>query len=341
MAERNKKMNTHNRKNDRSLVIKMVVIKNYILGWKEYFRYLPLIIFGIIAIILGFVVPHFLTTRNIINILKQSSALGLMTIGITVVMITGGIDLSIPSVMALGGILGAMYMRAGGNPIFGGLIMLAVCTSLSVVNGYAITYLRMVPFVVTLSMMYIATGASVWLTREVSIAGLPPQFIDGVMGKIGGIPVVVLFLTLMTFLVLIFMRNSIYGRWLYAVGSNSEVARLFGIPKDKIIFGAYICSGFFAGLAAIVTTARLASASATMGSEGIVLNVIGAAVIGGVSIYGAEGNVLGAVVGAVFIIMIENVMNMMRISYYMSLLAKGILIVSVIAFDTWRRKQIY
>ncbi len=306
---------------------------------REYIRYLPLFVFAILVVVLGLTVPHFLTLRNIINILQQSSALGLMTIGMTLVLITGGMDLSIPPVMALAGILGAMHMRATGNSFFGGLIMVAVSTTLGAINGFAVAYLKMVPFVVTLSMMYVATGAATWLTREKSIANLPSGFVEFVMSKVGFIPTTVIFLIAVTIFVAIMMRRSVYGRWLYAVGSNAEVARLFGIPKDKVIFGAYLFSGFFAGLAAIVSTARLASASATMGSEGVVLNVVGSAVIGGVSIYGAEGSVLGAVIGSILMVTIENVMNMARVSYYMSLVAKGIIIVSVATFDTWRKQQ--
>ncbi len=306
---------------------------------KPLLQYLPLVVFVVVVVILGYNVPRFLTLGNMINIMRQSTALSLMTIGVTVVMITGGIDLSIPSVMALGGIIGSMYMREAGNPVIGSLIMVVICTSLGAINGYAVAYLKMVPFVVTLSMMYIVTGISVWLTRDVSVAGLPASFLDGVMSSVVGFPLIVIVMLAIGVFVYIMMRKSIYGRWLYAVGSNTEVASWFGIPHIKIIFRSYIFSGFFAGLAAIVTTARLASASATMGSEGIVLNVIGAAVVGGVSIYGAAGNVLGAVAGAFFITMIGNIMNMMRISYYMTLFFTGVVIVAVIAFDTWRKNK--
>ncbi|MGQ9623693.1 MAG: ABC transporter permease [Candidatus Caldatribacteriaceae bacterium] len=310
----------------------------WILKRQEYARYLPLLVLAVAVIILGVISPGIISTRNLINVLQQSSALALMAIGITMVMVTGGIDLSIPSVMAVGGILGAMFMRGGGNPTLGGAIMVIICSFLGMLNGFAVAYLEMVPFVVTLSMMYIATGISIWLTREVSIGNLPPQFIGNLMARFLGIPVPVIIMLLLAFLTFVFMKKSLYGRWLYAVGSHPEAARLCGIPVQKMIFWAYGFSGFFAGLAAIITVARLASASSTMGGEGIVLNMVGSAVVGGVSIYGAEGNALGAVVGAIFVTLIENIMNMMGVSYYMSLVAKGILIVSVVAFDSWRRK---
>lgn len=303
-------------------------------------RYMPLILLFLAILILGFTVPHFLTTRNIINILRQSSALGLMAIGITAVLIGGGIDLSIPSIMALGGIVGAIYMRGGGSPILAGLIMVAVCTLGGTVNGYVVAYLRMIPFVVTLSMMYVATGASIWLTREISVAGLHPSFVDTVMSRIGIIPVPVVFLIIITGIVAILMKQGIYGRWLYAVGANPAVSRSMGIPKDRIIFGTYVFAGFFAGLAAIITTARLMSASATMGAEGIVLNVISSAVVGGVSVYGGVGSPLGAVTGAILITMISNSMNMMHVSYFMTLVVKGGVIILVVAVDSYFRRVV-
>lgn len=306
---------------------------------EEFIRYLPLILFVMVIVILGLIVPHFLTTRNIINILRQASALGLMAIGITAVLIGGGIDLSIPPLMALGGILGAMYMRGGGSPILGGLIMIAVCTLGGMINGYAVAYLRMIPFVVTLSMMYIAMGASIWLTREISIAGLPRSFTDTIMGDIWIIPVPVVFLLVVTAGVTFLMRNNLYGRWLYAVGSKPETARSLGVPKDRIIFGTYAFSGFFAGLAAIITTARLLSASSRMGSEGVVLNVIASAVVGGVSIYGGTGSPLGAVIGAILITLIGNIMNLMRVTYFMTLVVKGCVIIAVIALDSLYRHR--
>lgn len=302
--------------------------------------YFPPLVVATFVLLLGSFIPHFLSMRNFTNILAQTSALGLMAVGVSFTMITGGIDLSVPSVMALGGIFGAMFMRAGGSPIIGVLVMLVMGSALGSLNGLAVAYLGLIPFVVTLSMMYITTGASVWLTREISVSGLPTSFVKAFTMKVFGLPVSVFIWLIATFVVFEIIRRSQYGRWMYAVGSSPSVAKLFGIPVQRVIFRAYVLSGFFAGLAAVIATARLASASSKMGSEGVILNVIGAAVVGGVSIHGAEGSVLGASIGAIFIVMLENMMNMMRVSYYMSLLAKGILIIVIVAFDCWRKERI-
>src|SRR3972149_336004 len=264
-------------------------------------RYLPLIMLAVIIIVIGILSPNFLTARNAINILRQSAALGLMAIGMTAVLVGGGIDRSLPSVMAFSGILGAMYMRDGGNPVLAAAIMIVVGTLSGCINGFAVAYLRMIPFVVPLAMMNIAMGASIWITESVSVAPINQGFIDVVMAKFSIIPIPVIFVAIVTILAQALMKNSLFGRWLFAVGTNARAARVSGIPTTPVIFGTYAFSGFMAGMAAIVVVARLMSAAPTMGEEGVVLDIVSSAVIGGVSIYGGVGSPLGAVVGALFI----------------------------------------
>jgi len=227
-------------------------------------RYLPLIMLAVIIIVIGILSPNFLTARNAINILRQSAALGLMAIGMTAVLVGGGIDLSLPSVMAFSGILGAMYMRDGGNPVLAAAIMIVVGTLSGCINGFAVAYLRMIPFVVTLAMMNIAMGASIWITESVSVAPINQGFIDVVMAKFSIIPIPVIFVAIVTILAQALMKNSLFGRWLFAVGTNARAARVSGIPTTPVIFGTYAFSGFMAGMAAIVVVARLMSAAPTM-----------------------------------------------------------------------------
>ena len=297
-------------------------------------RFLPVALFVVVVAFLGFTVDRFFTANNLLNILMQSSALGFMALGMTAVLVTGGIDLSIPAIMAFAGILGSLYMRDGGGPLVGALIMIGVGVGGGALNGLAVASLGMIPFVVTLSTQAIAMGACVMITNSVSVLGLHESFLATVMSKIGRIPTPILALACVTLFVAILSQRSIFGRWLYAVGINAETARVSGIPKKKVLFGAYVFAGLFAGLAAIVVTARLASASPTMGQEGVVLNVVGAAVVGGVSIYGGSGSFAGAVVGAVIITMISNIMNMAHLSYYATLIVKGLVIVAVVAIDS-------
>jgi ribose transport system permease protein len=151
-------------------------------------RYLPLVLMVIVFVYMAFTVEHFMTERNLINILRQASALAIMSVGMTAVLITGGIDLSIPSNMAFGGILGAMYMRDGGDPVVASLIMVATCTAVGAFNGFAVAGLRMIPFVVTLSMMYVMEGAALWVTEKVSVVISNQTFLKFVKDNVRGIP---------------------------------------------------------------------------------------------------------------------------------------------------------
>lgn len=314
------------------------------------FRVAPLILLAFILVSLAIFSDDFYKTRNIINIFVQASTLGLMTIGMTTVLITGGIDLSIPSVMAVSAILGAMFMRDAAELIPGiseGLtifiscvIMLVTGALLGSVNGFAVAYLNMIPFVVTLAMMTVASGTAIWVTNSVSVPVFSEPFLDLVLARIGGqIPVPVIILVVMTIIAFVVIRRSLFGRWLYAIGTNVRAARVSGVPTRRVTFLAYITSGLFAGLTAIVLSARLGSASANMGNDGVVLDIVSAAVVGGVSIYGGVGGPLGAVLGAIFITVISNSMNMLQFSFFTSLIVKGIVIIAFVAIDSRRRSS--
>jgi ribose/xylose/arabinose/galactoside ABC-type transport system permease subunit len=315
-------------------------IKTLFLRYPKVSRYIPIGVLFLVILVIGATVPYFLTGRNIISVTRQAAALGLMAMGMTIVLIAGGIDISIPSVMALSGILGSMYILTGVPAIWGVLLMVVIGTTLGMVNGFAVAYLKMVPFVVTLSTMAITTGASVWITKNISVAGFPLSYIDTIMGRVGFLPVPVLIVIITMLFLWVFMKRSFLGRWLYAVGINAKTAEVCGVPRNRVIFSTYALSGFLAGFSAMIVTARLESASPTMGDEGVVLNVIGSAVVGGASIYGGVGSPIGAAVGAIFIVLISNSMTMMHIPYHTTLIVKGLVIVAFVAFDAFNRKNL-
>lgn len=303
----------------------------------DIFLVLPYLILLVALVVMGITLPYFFTFRNLMNILRQASSLAIMAMGITIVLITGGMDISIPAVMAFSGILGSIYIVNGGAIIVGIIIMLSVATFLGIINGLAIAYLRMVPFVVTLSMQAVATGASVWMTRNISISGLPNSYVTIITGNLFGIPNSIIYALAIGLILWVLMKKTMPGRWLFSVGTNVRTSKVSGIPGDAVVFFAYLVSGFMAGVAAIFITARLESASPTMGEEGVVLNVMGAAVIGGASIYGGIGSSLGAIFGAIIMTLITNGMNMMHISYHSTLIVKGFVIIFFVAFDSLKR----
>lgn len=278
--------------------------------------------------------PRFFRYQNLVNILLQVSLLGLMSMGMAVVMIAGGIDLSLPANMAIGAVLGAMYMKSGGDWIVSCFIMVAVGVLVGLVNGIAVSRLKMIPFVVTLAMMTVLSGSAVWLTNSLSISQISNSFVSLFdASPIFGIPMTIWLATAVTVSATILMRSTMFGRWVYVVGLNSRAARVAGVPVERIVLTSYVISGLMAGLTSILLTARLGSASASMGNDGMVLDIVSACVVGGVSIYGGSGRVPGAVFGAFLITVLSNAMNLIGVSYYLSLIIKGAVIITFIAVE--------
>jgi ribose/xylose/arabinose/galactoside ABC-type transport system permease subunit len=252
----------------------------------------------------------------------------------------GGIDLSLPANMAFGAVLGALSMKAGGDWRLGVIITIATCALIGLVNGYAVSRLKMIPFVVTLAMMTMVSGASTWLTNSLSISQLPDRFMDFFGAKpVFDLPVTVLVVAVLGIFITVLMRSTVLGRWAYAVGINERAARIARIPIERVVLAAYLFSGLMAGLSAVLLTVRLGSASANMGNDGVVLDIVSACVVGGVSIYGGSGRVSGALFGALLITVLSNAMNLIGVSYYLSLIAKGSVIVAFVAIDGRREAR--
>ncbi len=302
-------------------------------------KYSAVILFVVVLVIISFVSPHFFSFRNVMNVLNQASALGILAIGITAVFITGGIDLSMPPVMALSCILAALAMYSGASAPVAILIALSVGCFLGFLNGYAIAYLRMIPFVVTLSIQVMTMGLCVLLTSKLSVPIANEAYLNLFSGKIMKVPVSVFYLVGVIIVSALLARKSIYARWVYAVGVNVETAKISGIPTKKVLLGVYIWSGLLCGVASLIISSRLASASATIGQEGLVLNIVSAAVVGGVSPMGGYGSPLGAVFGALVVTFISNCMNMMQVSYFTTLIVKGAVIILFVALDSFRHRR--
>jgi len=295
----------------------------------------------LLAVVLAYLyvfAPNFFRPANLLNILVQSAPLGLLAIGMTFVMVTGGIDLSLPANMALGAVLGGFFIQAGGNLAVGCLVMVVAAVLVGAVNGVAVAYLRMTPFVVTLATMTMLGGATVWMTNSRSVTGFPERFFDLFLARPAGVPVAVAVLLLVALAATVTASSTVYGRWLYAVGINPRAARVARIPVARVLCLSYVLSGAMAGIAAVLLTARLGSASANVGNEGVVLDIVSAAVVGGVSIYGGSGRPLGAVLGAIFITVISNSLNQLGVSYYVNLVVKGAVIVGFIALENLVRR---
>ena len=300
---------------------------------------ITVILFLVVLAALWIFAPNFFQTRNIVNILAQSSTLAVLAIGMSIVLIGGGIDLSLPFNAALSAVLGAMYMRATGDAIGGIVIMIAAGSAIGLFNGFAVGVLGMIPFVVTLAMMTITNGAAVWLTGSVSISNIPDAFVDPFFERYLGLPLLVIIAAIVSLLATYLMSRSIFSRLLYAVGINARAADVARLPTRRILTLSYLVAGALAGVAAVMLTGRLASASSNLASASIVLDVVSACVIGGISIYGGSGRVWGAVLGAVFITLLNNALNAAEISLFVNQMIRGGIIIAFVGFDNLTTKR--
>lgn len=297
----------------------------------------PILIIGIIFLCsLSFLLiksPEFFLIKNIINIFNQCAVLAILSLAMSAVMIGGGIDLSLPSNMALSAIFGSKIMIATNSILLGCAGMLISGVLIGSLNGLAISKLRMIPFVVTLATMTICSGLSVWITNSVSIFNQPELFFDVFLSRPFGLPVSIFLLVIVVVMFQCLMSFTKFGWMVYAVGNNPEVSRISRVPVKRIIFITYVLAGLLAGVSAILITARLGSASANIGNDSVILDIVTACVVGGISIYGGKGRPIGAFLGAVLVIILGNILNLLGISFFLGLMAKGFLIILFVSID--------
>lgn len=278
---------------------------------------------------------------NLTNLLGNMAPLLVVAIGQTLVLIAGGIDLSVTSTIALTSVVGALSMSAdqgwlGGSPIAmpaAVLIMLALGAVVGAANGLAVTRLQMPAFIVTLTSMMFLSGLAVWLTASKPVFGLPSTFT--VLGSrlLFALPIAA---ALAGFAHLM-LTLSLFGRWLRAVGFNPRTARVSGVPVDAVVLSAYIASGLFAAAASVLYTARLETGSPVLGQR-ILLDVIGATVIGGTSLFGGRGRVVGTVFGVLFLSLLDNALNLLGLSHFTLMMVKGGVILLAAFLDTARNR---
>ena len=287
-------------------------------------------------LILSITVENFMTWANITNLLAQVAPIAIMASGVTFVLITGGMDISCPAVMAASSVIGVAYMTSfegvsGVHLVIGSIILVIAGGLFGLVNGTAIAKLKMVPLVVTLSMMTVATGLATVTGGGVGLPILPPAF-SNFFNKYTVIGMLIVIPAILDFI----LTGTSFGRKVYYVGNKEETARVSGINTDNIILAVYVIAGVCAALAGIINTASLATARATMGPQGQILDIISAAVIGGVSVNGGKGRVRDACLGAFLIVGVNNVMNLLGVSDYFTTLIKGSIIIFAMGISSFR-----
>lgn len=293
--------------------------------------------FVLVCAVLAMLSPVFLTVNNLLNVVRQSSIIGIMAVGVTFVILSGGIDLSVGSVMAVSGMIAAGSMQNGAGIGAAILIALAVGIAAGLVNGLLVTAAGITPFVVTLGMMSIARGATLIYSQGYPISGFTDtfRFIGG--GYILGIPFPVIIFLGTVVVAWAVLTQTRLGRYTYAIGGNEETVKLSGINSSFFKTMVYVISGATAGISALILTSRLNSAGPTAGLT-YELTVIASVVIGGTSLSGGRGTVWGSLIGALLIAVINNGMNLLGISPYFQEFARGVIIILAVYVDRLREQ---
>jgi ribose transport system permease protein len=283
--------------------------------------------------------PYFFTFSNISEIILQAAVIGVIAAGETVVIISGGIDLSVGSVFACSGVVGGLVLQATAN-VFLSLLATFVCgAALGCCNGIFITRLRVPPFIATLGMLGMARGFALIFSKGIPIFGLDDRYLWIGQGKLFGIiPVPTVILLIVFFLVSVLTKYTRVGRFSYATGSNSEAATLSGINTKVVTTCIYAGAGLLCGLASVMEGGRLATIQPA-GGNGYELLAIGAVVIGGTSLFGGEGNVLATLIGAIIETTIRNGLNILGVNAFWQYVVNGAVIIGAVSVDQFRRRK--
>ncbi|MCB8838076.1 ABC transporter permease [Aurantimonas sp. VKM B-3413] len=301
-------------------------------------RYSHVISFVALFVIASLISPYFLDLTNLFNVVRGASMSGVVAIGMTVVILCRGIDLSAGSLVGVSAVTAAAAAQYG-SPIAWAMALL-FCTILGLVNGFIITKLKMQPFIATLAMMIFARGC-VYLYSDggdVYASGADAVFRWLGSGYVLGVPVPVLLFVGIWLLFVYVMHNTRWGRHVYAVGANEEAARVYGIPVDRIKMQVYALSGFLAGVGGLLLVSRVSVAEANAGNL-FELDAIAAVLIGGTAFDGGVGGVAGTILGVLVLAMITNLLNLLGVSSFVQMLAMGVIIVVAVVVSDLRNRK--
>lgn len=302
-------------------------------------RYSVLLILLGIGLVFSLGSDRFLTPSNLMNIALQTSIIAIIAIGMTFVILTAGIDLSVGSVVALCGALAAgLAVRQELGTFTGIGLALLAGAAVGVLNGLLIVKGKMPPFVATLSTLAIARGLTLVYTEGRPISGIDERFIFLGSGEILGIATPVIILAIVFVVAYIVLRSTRFGNYVYATGGNEEVSRLAGVRTSVITLSVYIISGFLAALGGVLLVARLWSAQPNA-AVGLELDAIAAPVLGGVSLFGGVGNVTGALVGAFILGILSNGLNLMGVPSFWQQVIKGVVLILAVMLDVLTKRR--
>jgi ribose/xylose/arabinose/galactoside ABC-type transport system permease subunit len=312
----------------------------------RYLRDKPIIAVFVLYVALSLaLVPRFAGGENLVNILVQSADLAIVACGLTFVIMNGGIDFSVVAVINLGSIVGATIMTGEGGLLGGSpwgwaaavAAMLAIGLGIGAVNGLAVVRLRMPSFISTMGTQLVFSGLALVYTQSRTVGSLPRIFTSITDGRLAGIPVPILITIAVVAVTAYLLHRTVFGRNLFAIGTSHTVARISGIPVKSMVFRIFLLSGFFAAVGGIIMTARVGAGMPALARE-MLLDIVAAVIIGGTSIAGGEGSILGTLIGAVFIIVLNNSLKLLGVQWYVINICKGVLVLVVAFLDVVKRQ---
>lgn len=308
-------------------------------------RYGIFLILVVLVVLLTILSPilrgeqYFLTPRNLIQVALQASINSIIAVGMTFIIISAGIDLSVGAIVALAGVVGALAMKAGVGPWIGFAIIMLMGVLCGLFNGFLITRFNLTPFIATLGTMGMFRGLALVISDGRPVYGFGREFLQLFAGSIGPIPVAVLVAAIVAIVGSFVLHETKLGKYTFAIGGNEEGSRLAGIPIKRYRVLIYALGGLLTGIAAGLLTARLSSADPTAGSF-FELDAIAATVIGGTSLAGGVGTIVGTIVGALVISLVRNGLNLFNVPSYWQEFAIGAVIVLAVILDQWRKQRV-
>ena len=294
-------------------------------------------LFGL-CVVLWALTPHFLTVSNLLNVAEQAAIIAIVAVGMTFVIITGGIDLSVGSVLAFAGVVMASVLHLEVPLPLALAVALGTGLFCGLVNGLLITVGRLPPFIATLGMMSVARGTALMFTEGRPVSGFSGGFRSLATGELLGIPVSVVIMVGVYVVAHFVLTRTKLGRYTYAIGGNEEAALLSGVNVKLYKAAVYGIAGMLSGLAAVILTARLNSAQPIAGMM-YELDAIAATVIGGTSLLGGEGTVVGTLIGALIMAVLRNGLNLLGVSSFIQQVVIGSVIIAAVLIDMWLKRR--
>ena len=301
-------------------------------------EYAIIVIFIVLFVVMSIFAPNFFTGNNMVNILRQVSISGICAVGMTFVMLTGGIDLSVGAILGVSGVLTAMMMLKGIPSLLASIIALALGVVIGGITGAIIHYIEIPPMIATLGTMTYLRGVAYLITGGTPVFGFDESYSKIGQGHVGVIPIPVIILAIVYAIGIFVLSKTKFSRYVYGIGGNQEVARLSGIKVARVKIAVYAISGFCSALAGLVMLGRVNSGQPRAG-ESYEMDVITAVVLGGVSLNGGVGNLSHVIFGVLIIGVLTNGMTMMAVDDYWQRVVKGLILLLAVSFDHYIQKK--